>query len=74
VTPAETIGLDPGLASSFYLNRAVLLFGSKVQAAMDAAGEGKKGKMAEAARTEALNRWLYKDDRPGVYRQPVATR
>lgn len=58
---------------ALFLDRAVYVFGTAVEASMEEAREGKSGTQAQSAALGALNRWLGKDDAE-AFRQPEITR
>jgi hypothetical protein len=58
----------------FYFNRAVAVFGTRVDAEIDAATQNKKNpKAAEAAAHMAVAKWVATEDVKKSFRTPTAT-
>ena len=70
IRPSELYGIDDGVAA-FCLDRAVAMFGSRVDNEIQEAQEGKKPAQAKASAALVLERWV---GIPARFREPTVTR
>jgi len=72
-TPAEILSVHDELAA-YYLNRAVAIFGTRVDADIEEATKDKKTEaQREASAAIALARWVEGTDVASKFRTPTAT-
>lgn len=72
-SPAEVLDIRCGIRA-YSFNRAVWLFGSTLQAALDEAGKEKRASTARMKQQAILNSWLDEPGRKGLYKDPAAAR
>lgn len=72
MAPSLMVGFKPGTVESFYFDRGIWLWGSRIESEMDKASAKAKSKiLGNGARQRVLNSYIRPGSTKGVYRDPA---